>query len=306
MRRKGRTYLWAIPLVVFAVAISGSMVTTSGMDWYRTLSVPAWTPSGSVIGAVWTGIYLLSIVAAIEWWSRKERDVLFRAVAALFALNAFLNVGWSVVFFGLNALAGAVIVAALLAATTWLLVGLAWKRRAVVSALLVPYAVWATFAGYLTSVVAAQNGVPSFAIPNGVWLFVHLAGFVIGLGSVTVIDLLGFLGRRSCYWTETTIRAHKVTKPLIWVGIALASIGGALWYGAWTPTATAQAIIAVVLMGNGCYLSCAISPFLLRRESLSCARELLPGWIQRRIAVSLVVSDVGWWLALALTVAALV
>jgi hypothetical protein len=55
-----------------------------------------------------------------------------------------------------------------------------------------------------------------------VGLFLLLAGFIIGLGAVTVIDIHGFLGRRSSYWTEATTRAHKVTKPLIWLGIALA------------------------------------------------------------------------------------
>lgn len=50
---------------------------------------------------------------------------------------------------------------------------------------------------------------------DGVGLFLFLAGFVIGLGAVSVIDVLGFLGRTSRYWTEATVRAHKVTKPLI-------------------------------------------------------------------------------------------
>lgn len=50
-------------------------------------------------------------------------------------------------------------------------------------------------------------------------LFLSLSGFVLGLGAVTVIDIHGFLGRKSQYWTEATTRTQKVTKPLIWVGI---------------------------------------------------------------------------------------
>ena len=57
-------------------------------------------------------------------------------------------------------------------------------------------------------------------------LFIFLAGLIIGLGAVTVIDIHGFLGRKSSYWTEATTRTHKVTKPLIWIGIAFAIIGG--------------------------------------------------------------------------------
>ena len=59
-------------------------------------------------------------------------------------------------------------------------------------------------------------------------LFILFAGFIIGLGAVTVIDLHGFLGRTSTYWTEATTRTHKVTKPLIWAGMFLVIIGGAL------------------------------------------------------------------------------
>lgn len=57
-------------------------------------------------------------------------------------------------------------------------------------------------------------------------LFILITGFVIGLGAVTVIDIHGFLGRKSAYWTEATTRTHKVTKPLIWIGIILAIVGG--------------------------------------------------------------------------------
>ncbi len=296
----------AIPAFVLFAAVSGSLVTQSGMDWYRTLSLPWWTPPGSTIGAVWTAIYALSTIAAIEWWNQKERDGRFEKVAALFVANMVLNVGWSVVFFGLHQMFAAIVVAALLALSTWALVLRMWRRKAVASALLLPYAAWATFATYLTAAVAAQNGVMFPSVAPAIWLFLHLAGFVIGLGAVTVIDLLGFLGRESCYWTETTVRAHKVTKPLIWIGMALAVAGGALWHGAWTPISTAQAVIAAALVLNGCFLTFVVSPFLLERESLGCSRELIPSWMQRRITVSFLVSFAGWWSALALTVAALV
>ena len=56
-------------------------------------------------------------------------------------------------------------------------------------------------------------------------LFIFMSGFVIGLGAVTVIDIHGFLGRKSSYWTEATTRTHKVTKPLIWGGNLPCNIG---------------------------------------------------------------------------------
>ncbi len=135
-------------------------------------------------------------------------------------------------------------------------------------------------------------------------LFLFLAGFVIGLGAVTVIDLHGFLGRKSAYWTEATTRTHKVTKPLIWLGIFLAIVGGILFYRAESLSGIplAHAIIAFILILNGIFLSFRVSPFLLKREKEGRSAELLPASWQRKIFLSFVVSDMGWWLGLLLLV----
>lgn len=131
-------------------------------------------------------------------------------------------------------------------------------------------------------------------------LFLLLSGFVIGLGAVTVIDLHGFLGRKSQYWTEATTRTHKVTKPMIWFGMLLAIIGGALYYREDSSGLIPRihAVIAVLLLANGCFLSLSVSPFLLKREREGRSAELLPAAWQAKIAVSLIVSDLGWWSAL--------
>jgi hypothetical protein len=145
--------------------------------------------------------------------------------------------------------------------------------------------------------------------PNVSWvkyfgLYLHLAGFVIGLGAVTVIDLHGFLGRRSPYWTEATTRTHKVTKPLIWAGLFLAAVGAAMFHsqGGWSKILVVQAIIAVFLVLNGVFLSFWVSPFLLEREKEGRASELLPDSWQKGITVAFIISFLGWWGELFLTV----
>lgn len=143
-------------------------------------------------------------------------------------------------------------------------------------------------------------------IPWGevIGLFLFIAGFVIGLGAVTVIDLHGFLGRKSPYWTEATIRTHKVTKPLIWLGMFLAILGGVMFYSTadFSGVALIHAILAVILILNGSFLSFYVSPRLLKREKEGKAREILPPDLQSKIAVSFVVSVVGWWSSLFLLV----
>jgi hypothetical protein len=133
-------------------------------------------------------------------------------------------------------------------------------------------------------------------------LFLFLAGFVVGLGAVTVIDIHGFLGRKSSYWTEATTRTHKVTKPMIWAGIVLAVVGGLIFYRneALAGIPLIHAVIAIVLIFNGYFLSFKVSPFLLKREKEGKSGELLPRSWQNKIIASLIVSDFGWWGGLAL------
>ena len=135
-------------------------------------------------------------------------------------------------------------------------------------------------------------------------LFILFAGFIIGLGAVTVIDIHGFLGRRSSYWTEATTRTHKVTKPLIWVGIFLAILGGILFFrnDPFSRVPTYLALISIVLVSNGLFLSFRVSPYLLGKEKEGRAGELLPSSWQRKIMIGLVLSDLGWWGSLALVV----
>jgi glucose uptake protein GlcU len=134
-------------------------------------------------------------------------------------------------------------------------------------------------------------------------LFLLLSGFIVGLGAVTVIDIHGFLGRKSGYWTEATTRAHKVTKPLIWLGMFLAILGGLIFFRQdYSGTPSILGAVAIVLILNGIFLSFSVSPFLLKREKEGRQAELLPKEWQNRIIVSLIVSDLGWWGSLLLLV----
>jgi hypothetical protein len=135
-------------------------------------------------------------------------------------------------------------------------------------------------------------------------LYLFLAGFIIGLGAVTVIDLHGFLGRKSPYWTEATTRTHKVTKPLIWAGLLLTVIGALITYRrtGLTGPAALQALIAVFLVLNGIFLSFRVSPFLLNREKEGRAAELLPASWQIKITIGFILSFIGWWSGLFLLV----
>ncbi|MFT4312615.1 MAG: hypothetical protein ACMXYF_05300 [Candidatus Woesearchaeota archaeon] len=135
------------------------------------------------------------------------------------------------------------------------------------------------------------------------WLyFFHIVGIIIALGAVTVIDTLGFLGRNSAKWTQTTIQAHFVTKPLIWLGTIIVVV---MWLfmlamEQWDGLFGLKSLLLLLLVINGAFLSFYISPRLIERQYLYAT---LPARLQRLIVVSMLISFVSWWTVVFLTVA---
>lgn len=135
-------------------------------------------------------------------------------------------------------------------------------------------------------------------------LFFHIAGIIIGLGAVTVIDFMGFISRKDKKWTQTTIQAHHVTKPLIWIGTILVVLSWIfiLFQEGFTNINSIKTIILIILIFNGSFLSFHISS---RLDKLAGKNVLLPKALQNSIAVSMIISFIGWWSFVILTIAKL-
>jgi len=146
-----------IPLITLLVASVGSWLTSGGMGWYQTINLPAWTPAGSVIGAIWTIIFILATISALLVWNRFSHGKRFNWIFITFAVNAFLNVLWSFLFFGQHLLSLAIIDAALLGISVIALIVLIRHASRLAALLLYPYAIWAAFATYLTYTVWLLN-----------------------------------------------------------------------------------------------------------------------------------------------------
>ncbi len=127
------------------------------------------------------------------------------------------------------------------------------------------------------------------------WLmFFHFVGIIIGLGAVTVIDVMGFFSRKSKKKTQTTISAHHTTKLLIWIGtiIVLISWIFILIERGFGNIEIIKSILLGVMILNGCFLSFHISP---RLDKLIDKKVLLPQNLQIKIGITLFVSFISWW-----------
>ena len=161
MRVKSLIVLVLFLAVCYGAAYLGAYLTNlSVKDWYPTLAKPDWTPSGSLIGTIWTVLYTLMAVAGWLAWLKREENFP-RQILAIFLVQLALNVAWSGLFFGLRSpgLASLEIVALWVAifATTWIF----WRVNWLAGVLMIPYLVWVGFAAVLNWTIWYLNAYSS-------------------------------------------------------------------------------------------------------------------------------------------------
>lgn len=155
-----RAWLFPIIIAFFAasiVAVLGATVTELG-PWYHALHQPRWAPPDAAYGVAWTAIYAFSALAGVTGWLAADNWRTREWLIGLFALNGFLNILWSLLFFRLHRPDWAVIEALALWLSVFGLIVLIWRRSMTGAVLLLPYLMWVTFAAYLNMTIVHLNG----------------------------------------------------------------------------------------------------------------------------------------------------
>ena len=147
----------SLALVAVVAAVGGVATSRSVGDWYESLDRAPWNPPSWVFGPAWTVLYALMAVAA--WLVARQglSDSAVQAALTLYAVQLALNLGWSIVFFGLRrpGLALIVIGALFLAVAA---TAVAFHAISPAAAwLLAPYLVWVAFAASLNAWIAFAN-----------------------------------------------------------------------------------------------------------------------------------------------------
>ena len=152
---------WLFPVLIASltaamVALLGATITDIG-PWYHGLAQPRWAPPDAAYGVAWTAIYAMTALAGVTGWlampNWREREWLI----GLFALNGFLNIAWSLLFFRLHRPDWAVSEVLALWLSVAALVVFVWRRSIPGAVLLLPYLLWVTFAGYLNMTIVHLN-----------------------------------------------------------------------------------------------------------------------------------------------------
>ena len=139
-----------------AVAATGGSLTRIG-PWYHALHKPGWTPPDPAFGLIWTIIFSLTAIAGVLAWRGARRPTTREWLIGLFALNGFLNIAWSLLFFALQRPDWALIEAVALWLSVAGLIAFAWPLSRLAGLLLAPYLVWVTVATLLNYEVVRLN-----------------------------------------------------------------------------------------------------------------------------------------------------
>ncbi len=139
------------------VGLLGGLSTDVG-PWYRALNEPSWKPPDIWFGPAWTLIYACAAIAGVFGWRRASDKGTREWILVLFALNGFLNVLWSLLFFRLRRPDWALAEVGFLWLSILLLIVFLGRFSRPSAWWLAPYIVWVSFAATLNYAVVSLNG----------------------------------------------------------------------------------------------------------------------------------------------------
>jgi len=155
-KRDTVAFMIFLALCLAVSALGAAATATSVGTWYRTLAKPPFNPPDWIFAPVWTALYFMMALAAWRVW-RRDGLRQARAALTLFALQLALNLAWSVLFFGMRAIAAALVEIVVLLVAILATALVFWRRDRVAGMLFVPYASWVAFAVVLNAALWRLN-----------------------------------------------------------------------------------------------------------------------------------------------------
>ncbi|MBU1129068.1 MAG: tryptophan-rich sensory protein [Nanoarchaeota archaeon] len=136
-------------IIVYLVALIGSIFTSpnTSTDWYNSVR-PSITPPNWVFPIVWNILFfLIACSLYLAWINSKNKDK--PKLIWVFGINFFLNILWSVLYFGLKNPLLSFFELILLEASIVGMILITKKISKKASYFLWPYLIWVAFAGIL-------------------------------------------------------------------------------------------------------------------------------------------------------------
>jgi len=144
-------------IIPLSAGLVGSIFTVSSISgWYSHLVKPSFNPPNWIFGPVWTTLYFMMGIALFLVW-RGVWDKNKKKAVTIFSIQLFLNLIWSILFFGLhNPFLGLIDIVLLWISILWTVLSF-HKISKAAALLLLPYLLWVSFASVLNYSVWMLN-----------------------------------------------------------------------------------------------------------------------------------------------------
>ena len=145
-------------LIVFLAGSVGTIYTLKEITtWYVSLTKPGWTPPNWAFGPIWSTLYVLMGISLFLVWREglDRKDV--RIAILIFAIQLFLNVLWSLVFFGTHNIFGGLVFVIILWISILINIIVFYRVSKPAAIILIPYLIWVSIASYLNYSVFILN-----------------------------------------------------------------------------------------------------------------------------------------------------
>ena len=153
-------------ILVYAISIGiallvgglSALVTGGSMGIYEEIITPPLAPPSWLFPVVWTILFILmGISAAMIYNDRKASMAQKKSALYTYALSLIVNFFWSIIFFNFRAFFFAFIWLVLLLYLIINTILKYYKIKPLAAYLQIPYAIWVSFAGYLTLAIWILN-----------------------------------------------------------------------------------------------------------------------------------------------------
>ncbi|GAB3936088.1 TspO/MBR family protein [Mucilaginibacter myungsuensis] len=145
-------------LITLAIGFVASKFTTPEIPtWYTTIQKPSFNPPNWLFGPVWTLLYIMIAISAYLVWKRRDGSELYSTARSVYIIQLALNFSWSIVFFGMHQILGALVVIVLLWVSIVATMYYFNKFSKVACWMLLPYLLWVSFATALNTAIYLLN-----------------------------------------------------------------------------------------------------------------------------------------------------
>lgn len=157
MKVKTKSYIYSI-LIALGVGGLSALISSKGMDIYKTIVRPPLSPPAILFPIVWSILFVLMGISAAIIYNTHYAAFGQRTSALLtYALSLIFNFFWSIIFFNLRWFGFAFFWILILLFLIIRTIMKYFKINKVAAYLQIPYLLWVTFATYLNLAIWYLN-----------------------------------------------------------------------------------------------------------------------------------------------------